>query len=62
MKIVGYLTLDPLGDRPYFSSSVPAVAILKAARPDVRVFDFVLEVPDLAPLDGQAQASPAREL
>lgn len=46
MKVVGYLTLDPEGDRPYFSGRPPPKELEGSMRlRGVRVFQFVVNVP-----------------
>jgi hypothetical protein len=52
MIIVGYVTLDPKGDRPYFSSRPPPKELDRRGG-EVRVFEFKLlvDVPDAVPLE-----------
>ena len=50
MIINAYLVIDPQGDRPYLTTTPPSEA-MKKANPNVRVFHYLLHVPDAVPPD-----------
>lgn len=54
MKVTGFLIMEPGGDRPYFSHTMPAEYQRK---PGSKIFLFCLDVPGFEKVDGVIQAS-----
>lgn len=49
MIVNAYLVIDPKGDRPYLSTSLAP----NLDRSKVKVYHYILSVPDDAPMDNQ---------